>query len=105
MRKTAISIVAALAWLCPGAHAQANAWDALLAKAATWNYDQDRGPLRAITVELQKAQASAAQTRDIERRFLAFLQSGATTASKDFICRQLGVIGSEASVPARRTWL
>ena len=50
-------------------------------------------------MEVQKAHASVAQTRDIERRFLDFLQSGATTAAKDFICRQLGVIGSEASVP------
>ena len=99
MRTTAISTAVALGFLCIVAGAQTPNVDELLTKAARWDYDQNREPTRAISDAVQKAQGSPAATREIETRFIAFLKSDATPASKDFICRQLSVMGSEASVP------
>src|SRR5207244_1485934 len=49
--------------------------------------------------------AQAPQKREIEQKFIAFLKSDATLAGKDFICKQLSVMGSEASVPVLTTLL
>src|SRR5450759_1950421 len=105
MRTTAISTVVALGFLCAVAGAQPPNLDALLAKAGQWDYDQNREPLRAVSDAVQKAQGSPAALREIETRFIAFLKSGATPASKDFICRQLSLMGSAASVPVLSTML
>ena len=72
--------------------------DQQLAAAGKWNHGQSQAPLRAVSDAIQKA-VSPAEKLAMEKRFLAFLQSEATPASKDFICRQLFQIGSEASVP------
>ena len=74
--------------------------DELLAQAASGKV-RDQPPASARTsVELvAKAQSSPAGIRAIEQKFIAFLKSDATLAGKDFICKQLSVMGSEASVP------
>ena len=97
--KTAIVTLVALALLCSIAPAQTANIDDLLARVAKWNYDQNRDDLLAVSTAVVKAHGSVAETRDIEKRFIAFLKSDASTASKDFICRQLSLMGSEASVP------
>ena len=97
--KTAIVLWIALALLCPIAPAQTANIDDLLARVAKWNFDQNRDDLLAVSTAVVKAHGSLAQTRDIEKRFIAFLKSDASFASKDFICRELSVMGSEASVP------
>ena len=98
MRKTAISIVAALAWLCPGAGAQTNAGTPCWPKRRSGSTTRPRPPARHHCGGTEGAGLAGADPRDREE-FIAFLKSDATTAAKDFICRQLGVIGSEASVP------
>src|SRR5512137_2112993 len=95
--KTAIVTLVALALLCPLAPAQTGNLDELLARAAKWDFDKNRDDLLAVSTAVVKAHGSVAQTRDIEKRFIAFLKSDASFASKDFICRQLSVMGSEAS--------
>jgi HEAT repeat protein/type 1 glutamine amidotransferase len=68
--------------------------EAVLSQVAKYNYDQGRQPL----LDLENV-VRALPAADVEKRFLEFLRSDATIAGKDFICRQLSVIGSSASVP------
>ena len=93
MRKTSILICAAALL----AHAQAPNLDDLLRQAAKWQYETSRKPMQAISEIVAKAQSSPAETRAIEQKFIAFLQTDATPGGKDFICKQLSVMGSEAS--------
>jgi HEAT repeat protein len=98
MRKT-YTPICALALLCPLALAQTANLDDLLAQTAKWRYETSRQPLQALTELVAKAQGSPAGVRAIEQKFIAFLKSDATAGGKDFICKQLSVMGSEASVP------
>jgi HEAT repeat protein len=98
MRNTAFLMWLTLAVACPAAPGQTATLDELLARAAKWDYHDGREPLFAITDLLKKGRGSEAQ-RQAETRFIAFLKSDATLAGKDFICRQLSLMGSEASVP------
>jgi len=81
------------------APAQTASIDDLLARVAKWNFDQNRDDLLAVSTAVAKAHGSVAQTRDIEKRFIAFLKSDASIAGKGFVCRELSLMGSEASVP------
>jgi HEAT repeat protein len=100
MRKISVLIWFVSALLCPMAPAQTASLDELLAKVAKWDYDQSREANRAVADMVRKAHGTAAQTRDIEQRFIALLKSDASLAGKDFVCKQLSVMGSDASVPA-----
>jgi HEAT repeat protein len=77
--------------------AQSPSLDALLADAAKWQTDTSRKPLAAISEIVRKS--STPQKREIEQKFLALLKSDATLPGKDFVCRELSVIGTDASVP------
>lgn len=99
MRKTALFILLAAVLICPAAPAQTSELDGLLAKVAKWDYHDARDPLFAVSDVVLKAHGSVAETRQIETRFIAFLKGEATPAGKDFICRQLSLMGSDASVP------
>ncbi len=74
--------------------------DQVVAQVAKWEFDQNREPLRKMSDLIAKAHSSAAETRDIEKHFIELLQSNATLGSKDFVCKELSVMGSEASFPA-----
>jgi HEAT repeat protein len=95
--KTAILVGVGLALLRPAAWAQSPGLDELLAQAAKWQSDTSRQPLFGISEIVRKA--GPTEKRDLERKFIAFLRSGASLAGKEFICREIGVIGSAASVP------
>jgi HEAT repeat protein len=97
--KTAIVGLIALALLCPMAPAQTADIDDLLARVEKWDFDKNRDDVLAVSALVVSAQASPAQLRGIEKRFIAFLKSDASFAGKDFVCRELSVMGSEASVP------
>jgi HEAT repeat protein len=99
MKNTGILTCAMLALLCPTAPAQTANLDTLLAETVQWQYETSRKPLQAISEIVAKAQSSPAETRAIEQKFIAFLKTDATPGGKDFICKQLSVMGSEASVP------
>ena len=96
MRSRAILVAAFVALSGASAPAQTG-MDELLAQAAKWEGETSRKPLQAIFEMTRNAQG--AERRGFEQKFLAFLQSDATLASKEFICKQLSLIGSEASVP------
>lgn len=99
VRKRAGVIGVVLALLCPIARAQTASLDELLVQTAKWQSATSRQPLLALFEMVVKAQGSVPRTRALEQRFIAFLKSDATLAGKDFICKQLSIMGSEASVP------
>ena len=49
--------------------------------------------MQALSEIVAKAQSSPAETRAIEQKFIAFLKSDATPGGKDFICKQLSIMG------------
>ena len=73
--------------------------DTLLDKMAGYEYGQSREPLVALSDLVRDAVNSKSSLRELELRFLAFLNSKASLAGKDFVCRQLSLIGTDASVP------
>ncbi len=70
-----------------------------LAGVAAYEYGQSRKPLVAVEEFTREALVAPAALAELERRFLTLLASGATPAGKDFVCRQLSLIGSAKSVP------
>jgi HEAT repeat protein len=99
MRTTTILPCVALALLCRLVPAQTPNLDDLLAQTAKWQYETSRQPLQSLSEMVAKARSSPVETRAIEQKFIAFLKSDATPGGKDFICKQLSIMGSEASVP------
>jgi len=74
--------------------------DELLGAIATYEFGQSRKNLARLGDIVRDSYQSEKQRKDIEKRFLKFLRSDATLASKQFICKQLSIIGTEEAVPA-----
>jgi HEAT repeat protein/type 1 glutamine amidotransferase len=70
----------------------------LLARIASYEYGQSRTALVELGDWVRDSAGTPSLSRVAEARFLEFLKSSATLASKDFICRQLSLIGTGASV-------
>jgi HEAT repeat protein len=70
----------------------------VLAKIAVWDYSQPRDPLYEFTLYLQTAIPSRSELLQIEARLIRMLASETSLTGKDWVCRQLGLIGTEASV-------
>ncbi len=75
------------------------AMEPVLTQIAAFEYNKSHEPLFRFDAFLQGSLASPADVKRIESRLLEILPS-ATLAGKQYICRQLGYIGSDASVPA-----
>src|SRR4051794_22933337 len=73
--------------------------EAMLAKIATYQYGQSREALAQFSLFLEGSLGSPSVVKDIETGLLAFLQSDATPAGKEFAFRQLSLIATGASVP------
>jgi len=71
----------------------------LLEGISAYEYGQSRKPLVEVSDLLRTMQASKQCSREIERLFLVFLRSDATLASKQFVCHNLSILGSEQSIP------
>jgi HEAT repeat protein len=98
-QKLANSILLAVAIVYRAAQAQTANLDEVFAKAAKWDFDQDREPVRAVADLVVKAKGDPGQLREIERHLIVWLKSG-TPGGKDFACKELSVMGSDVSVPA-----
>jgi len=72
----------------------------LLEKVKTYDWGQSRLALTEISDRVRQAHDSPAKLRQIEQGLLEVLDSDATRAGKQFVCRQLSIIGTERSVPA-----
>ena len=77
---------------------QANV-EELLEKISGYEYGQSRKPLAELEEFLRSALESPEILKKTEKQFTKLLRSDATLDAKQFICRKLGVIGSEDSVP------
>jgi hypothetical protein len=71
----------------------------LLSKCSTYDYGQNRECMVDMSDFIKSAYGSPAALKKIETILDTFLQSDATLASKQFVCKQLSIMGSEQSVP------
>ncbi|MGA2093976.1 MAG: HEAT repeat domain-containing protein [Sedimentisphaerales bacterium] len=74
-----------------------NALNQSLEKIRTADFGQGRGDFDKITEIIR--QANTHEKKQIERQLDDFLKADATYASRQFVCEQLSMTGSEASVP------
>jgi HEAT repeat protein len=71
----------------------------VLAEIAVYDYGDSRAPLSRLR-ELVQASLDSERVRSrIEQALIGFLASDATFAGKQFVCEQLSIIGTAASVP------
>lgn len=75
------------------------ALEPLLEQIAKYEHGQDRKPVAELEALLRGVHSTRAPMAAIEQRFVRFLESDATPAGKEIICRHLGVFGSDAAVP------
>ncbi|MHC4483345.1 MAG: HEAT repeat domain-containing protein, partial [Planctomycetota bacterium] len=71
----------------------------LLRRISRYEHGQSRENLTELADIVRESCGSEQQRKDIEKRFLEFLRSDATLAGKQFICKQLSIIGTEEAVP------
>lgn len=74
-------------------------WDTALKSIVTYEQGRSHAGLIAVENLVRAALPNAADRAALERRLTALLGSGATVECKRFVCRQLAIIGSDASVP------
>jgi hypothetical protein len=72
----------------------------LLEKVKTYDWGQSRLALTEISDRVRQAHGSPAELKRIEEGLLEVLNSDATRAGKQFVCRQLSIIGTKQSIPA-----
>ncbi len=102
MKTMRMLIAAVVACVTLGAAAPAHAQDldAALKPIATYKFGDSREALSVANDLLRKADnAGGEEQKAAEAKLLALLSSNPTPDCVDFICRQLAMIGSEASVP------
>jgi hypothetical protein len=73
--------------------------DELLAKVKTYDWGQSRLPLTEVSDKIREAYGSPEKLKEIEKSLAAVLASDATYAGKQFVCRELSIIGTDQSVP------
>jgi len=71
----------------------------LLGKVKTYDWGQSRLALTEVSEIIKQAQGDKGQLAKIEKALLGVLESDAKRAGKQFVCRQLSIIGTEQSVP------
>lgn len=71
----------------------------LLGKVKTYDWGQSRLVLTEVSEAVKKAHGNKAELAKVEKALLGVLDSDATRAGKQFVCRELSIIGTEQSVP------
>lgn len=71
----------------------------LLEKVKTYDWGQSRLALTEVSETVKKAHGNKAELAKVEKSLLGVLDSEATLAGKQFVCRELSIIGTEQSVP------
>jgi HEAT repeat protein len=88
-----------LGWAAPLMAADAGldkAFDAL----KTYDWGTDRNVLKPIDDAVVASHKDAAARKALETRLAGVLKTDASRAAKDYVCRQLSLIGTAESVPA-----
>ena len=75
-------------------------WNVALKNIATYEQGQSHAGPTAVENHVRAALGNTSDRAALEQRLATFLGSGATVEGKRFVCRQLALIGSAASVPA-----
>ncbi|MGA2323906.1 MAG: HEAT repeat domain-containing protein [Sedimentisphaerales bacterium] len=84
--------------------ADSNEFGQLLSKIKTYDFSQSRADLVKIGDMVRDASGKG-EMKAMEKQLDDFLKSDASYAAKDFVCRELSVVGTEASVPALASML
>jgi len=71
----------------------------LLGKVKTYDWGQSRLALTEVSDIVKKAYGNKSELAKVEKALLEVLDSDATRAGKQYICRELSIIGTEQSVP------
>jgi hypothetical protein len=71
----------------------------LLEKVKTYDWGQSRLTLTKVSDIIKQAHSSPADLKKIEKSLLGVLTSDAKRAGKQYVCRELSIIGSGESVP------
>jgi len=79
--------------------AETDQLEVLLSKVSQYEYGASREALVDLSEYLSQQWSDRKRVSAVEKRLIQFLDSNATLASKDFVCRHLAVIASDASVP------
>jgi HEAT repeat protein len=66
----------------------------------SYGWDKSREELQPIEDAVLAAQPGSAPARELETRLCSVLASSAPRAAKDYVCRQLALVGTSNSVPA-----
>ena len=66
----------------------------------TYRFGESREPLAAVADIIRKSYGNTRERLRLEKQCAAILESNATYECKDFICRQLYIIGTKESMPA-----
>ena len=72
----------------------------LLAKLKAYDWGGDRGSLMGIDESIIAAHGNGEKLAEIEQALLEVLQSDVPLPAKEYMCRQLALIGTDRSVPA-----
>ncbi len=70
----------------------------LLEKVKTYDWGQSRLALTEVSEIIKKAHSSSSELRKIEKSLLGVLTADSTRAGKQFVCRELSIIGTDQSV-------
>jgi hypothetical protein len=71
----------------------------LLEKVKTYDWGQSRAALTEVSDAIKEAYGKPAELRQIEKSLIGVLESDAKYAGKQFVCRELSIIGTAQSVP------
>jgi type 1 glutamine amidotransferase len=71
----------------------------LLAKVKEYDWGQSRLALTEVSDIVRKAHGNQAELAKVEKALLGVLESDAKRAGKQFVCRELSIIGTEQSAP------
>jgi HEAT repeat protein len=96
MKKTILLLAMVLP---PAPAAQAPDTSVLARGVAVYEYGQDRAPLDAMSAAVRASYDDPALRLRLESALLGLLTGQSTDAAKDYACRQLSLIGGDASAP------
>jgi HEAT repeat protein len=79
---------------------QAQVAAAILEKVKTYDFGQSRAALSDLSDEIRKASGQPEELKKYEAGLIEVLKSDAKFAGKQYVCRELSIIGTDQSVPA-----
>lgn len=96
-----VTVLVVIGTVCVSTQAQAAEWDDALKSAASYKFGDSREPLSVIEDYVVSTSGDTDKRKQLEKDFAKVLRDKNTTLDcKDFICRQLWVIGTKESVPS-----